>query len=57
MPGLMKQPGFVLKQIGIVLGIFLICTGIDFLRKKTIGKIEHIALLDQLDAKIASLRN
>ena len=55
-PVIMEKNGFVFIQIGIVLGIFLICTGIDLLRKKTIGKIEQWIMLEQLDQKFDSLR-
>ncbi len=55
LPKMMESPGFALKQIGIVLGIFLVCTGIDLLRKKTIGRLEHADAIERLDG-IEALR-
>lgn len=45
LPGKMSSVLFPLIQIGSVFAIFLICIGIDFLKKSSIGKLEQSTAL------------
>ena len=42
MPAKMDSPLFPLVQLGVVLGIFMVCAAMEALRKATVGKLEEL---------------
>lgn len=52
LPSKMSSALFPLIQIGCVLGIFLICIGIDALRKVTVGRLENSKLIVTASEKL-----
>lgn len=51
LPDQMSTAAFVPIQLGCVLGIFLTCIAVDFLRYKTLGRLERANALDTLCKK------
>ena len=47
LPRYMDQPWFPLLQMGCVFAIFLICIGIDAVRRATVGKLERANVLQR----------
>ncbi len=54
LPDKMNSALFPLIQIGSMLGIFLICIGIDALRKATVGRLENCAFVVNSSNKLES---
>lgn len=45
LPQYMTSPAFPLIQIGVVLGIYVVCTCVDLIRKYTIGRVETCKMI------------
>ena len=53
LPAHMYSAGFVLVQLGAVLGIFTVCTVLDLVRKYTVGRLENCKMIVTLCEKIS----